>query len=123
MESAVVMPSTCFSLAQVLRHRAEDASQRGRSAFRFLSDGEDSGSALDYAGLDREVARLAAALARVAAPGERIVLLLPPSLDYIVAFLACLHAGLVAVPAYPPGNRRTLPRLRAIFDLLSLIHI
>ncbi|WND83244.1 non-ribosomal peptide synthase/polyketide synthase [Lysobacter capsici] len=110
------MPSTCSSLAQLLRRHAEDAQHSGCIAFRFLADGEGAGTALDYAGLDREVARVAAGLRCVTARGDRVLLLLPPSLDYIVAFLACLHAGLVAVPAYPPGNRRTLPRLRAIFD-------
>ncbi|MBX9399679.1 non-ribosomal peptide synthase/polyketide synthase [Lysobacter sp. BMK333-48F3] len=112
----MVVSSTCFSLAQVLSRRAGDTQQRGRVAFRFLEDGEGDGAALDYAGLEREVARMADALEDLAASGERVLLLLPPSLDYIVAFLACLRAGLIAVPAYPPGSRRALPRLRAIFE-------
>ena len=37
-------------------------------------------------------------------PGDRVLLAFPPSsgLDFIVALFACLRAGAVAVPAYPP---------------------
>lgn len=35
-------------------------------------------------------------------PGDPIMLVYPPGLDFIVAFLACLRAGLLAVPVYPP---------------------
>lgn len=33
-----------------------------------------------------------------------MLLVYPPSLDFLVAFLACLRAGLIAVPVYPPGK-------------------
>ena len=36
----------------------------------------------------------------------RAVLVYPPSLDYMVAFLACLKAGIVAVPVFPPNPAR-----------------
>lgn len=29
-----------------------------------------------------------------------------PSLDFILAFLGCLHAGLMPVPVFPPDPRR-----------------
>ena len=33
----------------------------------------------------------------------RAVLVYPPSLDFMVAFLACLKVGVVAVPVFPPN--------------------
>ena len=36
----------------------------------------------------------------------RAILVYPPSVDYMVAFLACLKAGVVAVPAFPPNPAR-----------------
>jgi len=37
---------------------------------------------------------------------HRAVLVYPPSLDYMVAFLACLKAGIIAVPVFPPNPAR-----------------
>ena len=36
----------------------------------------------------------------------RALLVYPPSLDFMVAFLACLKAGVVAVPVFPPNPAR-----------------
>jgi len=49
--------------------------------------------------------------------GKRAVLIFPPGLDYITAFLGCLYSQTVAVPAYPPVPtrlQRTLPRLLSL---------
>jgi acyl-CoA synthetase (AMP-forming)/AMP-acid ligase II len=78
----------------------------------FLDDGESESHRLTRAEVDRR----ARAIAAVLGPhrGERAVLLYAPSVDYVCAFLGCLYAGVIAVPAYPPDpNRilRTLPRL------------
>lgn len=35
-----------------------------------------------------------------------VLLVYPPGLDFIIAFLACLTAGVVAVPVYPPDPRK-----------------
>jgi acyl-CoA synthetase (AMP-forming)/AMP-acid ligase II/acyl carrier protein len=34
--------------------------------------------------------------------GDRVLLVYPPSLDFIIAFFGCLMVGVVAVPVYPP---------------------
>jgi acyl-CoA synthetase (AMP-forming)/AMP-acid ligase II len=47
-------------------------------------------------------------------PGDRVVLLVPPGLDYVASFFGCLYAGAVAVPAYPPNPRRADPRVHRI---------
>ncbi|WP_437535241.1 thioester reductase domain-containing protein [Sorangium sp. So ce726] len=85
--------------------------------FRFLVDGESEEVTRTFAQLDREARSIAAALQDLGAPGERVLLLYPPGLDFISAFLGCLYAGAIAVPAYPPDPSRlarTLPRLSAI---------
>ena len=35
-------------------------------------------------------------------PGDRAVLLYPPGQEFILAFVGCVVAGVVAVPVYPP---------------------
>jgi hypothetical protein len=61
---------------------------------------------------------MAAALTQRAEPGERALLLLPSGPDYVAAFFACLYAGVIAVPAYPPESMRPqhLERLLSIID-------
>ncbi|MGF3025433.1 amino acid adenylation domain-containing protein, partial [Methylobacterium aquaticum] len=84
-------------------------------AVRFLA-GDALVADLTYATLDARIRAVAAHLQAQAAPGERAVLLLPSGIDYVVAFYACLYAGLVAVPAYPPegGGARHADRLGGI---------
>ncbi|CAN5300625.1 fatty acyl-AMP ligase [soil metagenome] len=40
----------------------------------------------------------------------------PPGLEFIESFLACLLAGIIAVPAYPPRRNRSADRLRGIIE-------
>lgn len=38
--------------------------------------------------------------------GDRVLLVYPPSIDFVVAFASCLRAGLIPVPVYPPNPAR-----------------
>lgn len=108
-------PSTASSLVDVLRWRA--AVQGNKRAYTFLVDGENDEAHMTYAELDRRARALAATLRSYGAAGERVLLLYPPGLEYVAGFLACLYAGAIAVPAYPPDPsrlNRTLPRLQAM---------
>src|SRR5688572_25178991 len=104
------------SLVAMLRHRALD--QQNCRAYTFLTDGETETASLTYAQLDRRARAIAAALAdRGASPGDRVILLYPPGLDFITAFFGAIYAGAIAVPCYPPHRAqlaRSLPRLTAI---------
>lgn len=107
-------PVSYPTLVDLLRWRGTH--QPDRLAFTFLRDGEDDEDHITYQALDRRARAVGALLQRQVPPGGRAVLLYPSGLDYITAFLGCLYAGVIAVPAYPPKPRleRTLHRLRAI---------
>ena len=83
-------------------------------AYTFLADGEEEGDRLTFGELDRRARALGALLQRLGLAGERVLLLYPPGLEFVSAFLGCLYGGAVAVPAYPPRSSRMLPRLQAI---------
>ncbi|MFK4445886.1 amino acid adenylation domain-containing protein [Caballeronia udeis] len=70
----------------------------------------------DYVEVDRRATRLAAHFSDQHAAGERALLLMDSGIDYVSAFFACLYAGVVAVPVYPPESKREqhLARLRGI---------
>jgi acyl-CoA synthetase (AMP-forming)/AMP-acid ligase II len=76
-----------------------------RPALTFLTDGDTVTHAYDYAELHARARACAALLSERAAPGDRALLVYPTGPAYVVAFLGCLYAGLIAVPAYPPASR------------------
>lgn len=107
------IPST---LIDVLRMRA--LYQPTQRAFTFLVNGEVEGITVTYEELDRQARVIGSFLQDIANVGDRALLLYQPGSEYIAAFLGCLYAGVVAIPAYPPQSarpERTLARrLRTI---------
>src|SRR5690606_16294929 len=98
----------------VLHARAQRHGER--PLYQQLVDGEIVDT-LSYAQADRRARALAARLREHAAVGDRALLLYPFGLEYPAVFLACLYAGLAAVPAFPPDKQRavkTMPRVSAI---------
>ncbi|NTG05514.1 non-ribosomal peptide synthetase, partial [Rhizobium rhizogenes] len=82
-------------------------------AYRFLGTGDSNDDVQEwtYFDLDRRSRAIAARLYEAGGQQERALLLYPPGLEFIAAFLGCLRSGVIAVPAYA---HRTLPRIRAI---------
>ncbi len=105
-------PELPVTLVDVLRRRS--LRQADEAAFTFLLDGDTAQETITYGELDRRARGLAAHLQAMRLEGERVLLLYPPGLEYVVAFFGCLYAAAVAVPAYPPRRNRSLDRLRAI---------
>lgn len=103
---------TCTILDRLYLHAQEMPDQL---AYKFLHN-SISPATLTYRELEQRVQALAAHFRELAAPGDRALLLYPPGLEFIEAFLACLAAGIIAVPAYPPRKNRKADRL------LSIIH-
>ncbi|KAG5176562.1 hypothetical protein JKP88DRAFT_347141 [Tribonema minus] len=74
----------------------------------YLDDDGAETMGLTYAEVDAASADLAAALLGEykLQVGDRALLVYPPSLHFVVAFMACLRAGVIAVPVYPPDPRK-----------------
>ena len=107
-------PTTLFELVEV---RGEQRSQQ--RLFTYLVDGETSEAHMTYGELAARCRAIGSAIAERTSAGDRALLLYPPGLEYVEAFFACQHAGVIAVPAYPPNPaalERTLPRLVAIMQ-------
>lgn len=87
--------------------------------YRHLVTGDVDGpvEVRSFARQASQARAVAAHLQRSVPRGARALLVFPPGLEFIDAFLGCLLAGVVAVPAYPPDAARldrTLPRLQRI---------
>src|SRR5436309_2919373 len=109
------VPSTCTTLIDVLRWRAQV--QPDREVFTFLLDGETQEVSLTYGELDRRARAIAAHLQSLAAPGDRALLLVPSDLDYPAAFFGCLYAGVIAVPSSPPRLEKGSDALESIVSV------
>jgi long-chain fatty acid adenylase/transferase FadD26 len=57
---------------------------------------------LTWSEVQRRVQVVAAELAANASPGDRVAILAPQGLEYILGFLASVEAGLIAIPLSPP---------------------
>lgn len=110
---SIHLPPGLSTVVDLLTWRAEQ--HPDRVAFRFLPEGEiDEALTLSYQGLDLRARTIAALLQDLNAQGQRVLLLYQAGLDYVTAFFACLYAGAIAVPAYPPRPNRSLNRLQSI---------
>jgi acyl-CoA synthetase (AMP-forming)/AMP-acid ligase II len=116
VSSAGTVTGECTTVAGLLASRA--LQHPARLSYSFLEDGESAEVQMTYGQADHRARAVAAALRDAGgAPGARVLLLLAPGLDYVAAFMGCLYAGVIAVPAYPPDPLqldRALPRLAAI---------
>jgi acyl-CoA synthetase (AMP-forming)/AMP-acid ligase II len=75
------------------------------TAFTFVDfTGDPSGrrEAVTWAQLDQRVGALAQLLMLVGATGQRVAVVAPQGLEYVIAFLGALRAGAIAVPLFPP---------------------
>ncbi len=93
------------SIPAVLRERA--SLQPNDIAFTFMDYEQDWNGVpitLTWSQLQRRTVNLAHELCAHTEPGDRVVILAPQSLEYILAFVAALQAGLVAVPLPAPGG-------------------
>ncbi len=98
-----------MNLVELLQNQASERPEN--TAYVYLADGETATERLTFGELDRRARCVAASLQREGGSGERVLLLYPAGIDFIVAFMGCLYAGAVAVMTYPPRSNHHLDRL------------
>ncbi|PKN59309.1 MAG: AMP-dependent synthetase [Deltaproteobacteria bacterium HGW-Deltaproteobacteria-14] len=106
-----LLPNDLVSLLELRAHEAPH-----RQAFRYLGATEGP-SVWTYRGLRDAANVVAHTIERDGGRGERVLLLFPPGLEFIQAFLGTVSAGAIAVPAPPPNPhkpKQSLQRLAAI---------
>ncbi|MGW5340591.1 long-chain-fatty-acid--AMP ligase FadD32 [Rhodococcus pyridinivorans] len=86
-------------------------------AYRYIDysrerDGEVHELTWDQFGV--RIKAIAARLQQVTAPGDRVAILAPQGLDYVVSFFAAIYAGTIAVPLFDPDEPGHTDRLHAV---------
>jgi acyl-CoA synthetase (AMP-forming)/AMP-acid ligase II len=103
------------TLVDVIEYNAAyDPNSVKYNSITFVDGDEPREAKITNQALDRQIKNVAAALQQYDFEGERALLVYPPGLSYITAFWACLFSGVIAVPAYPPFNKKLTDRLSSI---------
>lgn len=98
------------TLVTLARTRGDDI------AYQYFFEDNQPAVSLSYAELDLNSRRIAARLLTYFEKGDRALLLYNSGFEFVEAFFACLYAGIVAVPAYPPKKNQNTDRLRSIIE-------
>lgn len=105
----------CTTIVKRLEQRLR--SQPQHQVYSFLPDGDGISESLTFEQLSDRALAIAARLRQMASPGDRVLLLYPPGLDFISALFGCFVSGMIGVPACPPdlaGATEALGRLARI---------
>lgn len=106
---------TAGDLVALIRRTAATAGDTPAFTFvEYAKDRQGIPTSLSYRQLDARARAAADAVLRHCAPGDRAAVLAPQGLDYLVGFLGCLYAGVIAVPLYAPEAYRSNERLQGI---------
>ncbi|OBF36522.1 fatty-acid--CoA ligase [Mycobacterium sp. ACS1612] len=104
----------------LVRHVEKWAKVRGdKLAYRFLDfSTERDGVArdLNWADFGARNRAIGARLQQVTQPGDRVAILCPQNLHYLVAFFGTLYSGRIAVPLFDPSEPGHVGRLHAVLD-------
>ncbi|MBV5244755.1 MULTISPECIES: AMP-binding protein [Mycolicibacterium] len=87
-------------------------------AFTFTEYADDPAGVAEtvtWSQLSRRTANVARVLARHGSAGDRAVILAPQGLEYILAFLGSMQAGMIAVPLPLPHRGSNHDRVSAVF--------
>jgi len=105
------MASTTTKTYDTLLERLDKWCQThpNKALYTFIDDQGRELLKMSYADIDRKTSAIANVMRKSKSDGgwgiaakDRVLLVYPPSLDFIVAYIACLRAGVVAVPVFPP---------------------
>ena len=86
-------------------------------AYRYMDySRERDGEAheLTWSEFGTRLRAVAARLQQVTKPGDRVAILAPQGLDYVIAFFGAIYAGTIAVPLFDPDEPGHSDRLHAV---------
>jgi fatty acid CoA ligase FadD32 len=91
----------------------------GKLAYQFLdfsTEREGVERNLNWADFSIRNRAVGARLQQVTEPGDRVAILCPQNLNYMIAFFGTLYSGRIAVPLFDPAEPGHVGRLHAVLD-------
>src|ERR1700753_3998561 len=113
-DGGIVLPEGANLVTFLDRHIADIGDA---VAYRFLDYSQDSDGRmieLTWAALGARLRAIGARLQQVTSRGDRVAILAPQGIDYIIGFFAAIKAGDIAVPLFAPEFPGHTERLHAV---------
>src|ERR1700753_1012965 len=113
-DGGIVLPEGANLVTFLDRHIADIGDS---VAYRFLDYSQDSDGKmieLTWSQLGARLRAIGARLQQVTSRGDRVAILAPQGIDYIVGFFAAIKAGDIAVPLFAPEFPGHTERLHAV---------
>ena len=101
-------------LIDLLELRAEK--QSGQVAFIFLEDGINEKASITFDKMAIKARAIATSLQKQGKKGDRILMLFPTGIEFIVSLFGVFFAGMIGVPSYPPRRNKPNERFHAILE-------
>ena len=102
-----MLPNKNSNIVEVLQKRA--SSHPDRECVIFLGDGENQSGSMTYRENDKAARHVAAVMQkRGVSKGDRVLIILPNSLEFVKIFYGCLYGGILAVPLHEPAGTKQI---------------
>jgi len=88
----------------------------GKDLYYLLEDGITETERITHDEAFVKARSVAAELQAHGSKGDRVLLLFPTGLEFVISLFACFLSGKIAVPAYPPHRRKSNQRFFSIID-------
>ncbi|CAM2844408.1 saframycin Mx1 synthetase B [Legionella steigerwaltii] len=108
------MGESYISLVDLLEKKVEQ--NLDFPIYTFIDKKIQENKSLTYGELAEQAKKIASVLYEVTHPGDRVLIIYPPGLDFIAAFFGCLYAGTIAVPSYAPTTKDWAEKFQQIIE-------
>lgn len=122
-EDTDVAPSRASpkTLVEVMNHWANV--QPNQRAFTFVNGEGEVEASVSFGGLKTAAQAVAGELMTLQRHSHNAILMYPPGIDFIVAFIGCLYAGVAPTPVHMPKRNRLNTRLLELIKPVDPIAI
>ncbi|MEV0947144.1 long-chain-fatty-acid--AMP ligase FadD32 [Rhodococcus sp. NPDC049939] len=98
----------------VQRHTRDNADELAYRYIDYSRERDGEVHELTWAQFGHRIRAVATRLEQVTQRGDRVAVLAPQGLDYVISFFAAIHAGTIAVPLFDPDEPGHSDRLHAV---------
>ncbi|MEU7139405.1 long-chain-fatty-acid--AMP ligase FadD32 [Nocardia sp. NPDC046473] len=98
----------------VEKHTRNDANTLAYRYIDYSRERDGEAQELTWREFGIRLRAVAARLQQVTNPGDRVAILAPQGLDYVVSFFAAIYAGTISVPLFDPDEPGHTDRLHAV---------